>query len=77
MPISVTSARRLTANYLYTIIEMDKKQVRDDDGRATGETRYEATFSKAKTRSDLLDKTRLVKTCRDWTQLRTYWIGLD
>jgi len=63
-----------TANYLYTIIEMDKIQVRDGDGRATGETRYEANFSKAKTRSNMLDKTRLVMTTHTEKELK--WHGL-
>lgn len=63
-----------TANYLYTIIEMDKIQVRDGDGRATGETRYEANFSKAKTRANMLDKTRLVMTTHTEKDLK--WHGL-
>lgn len=63
-----------TSNYLYTIIEMEKTQIRDDDGFPTGETRYEANFSKAKTRADLLDQKRLVMSTFDDAPLK--WYGL-
>jgi hypothetical protein len=51
-----------TANYLHTVLEMQSTSVRDDEGRLTGETRYEATFTKSRSRPDLLNKTRLVMT---------------
>tara|TARA_R100001015_G_C4634864_1_gene202409 strand:- start:3234 stop:4217 length:984 start_codon:yes stop_codon:yes gene_type:complete len=51
-----------TANYLHTLLEMQSTSVRDDEGRLTGETRYEATFTKSRSRPDLLNKTRLVMT---------------
>ena len=51
-----------TANYLHTVLEMQSTSVRDDEGRLTGETRYEATFTKSRSRPNLLNKTRLVMT---------------
>ena len=54
-----------TANYLHTIIEMSSDKTRDEEGRLTGETRYEATFTKSRSHPNLLNKTRLVMTTYD------------
>jgi len=54
-----------TANYLHTIIEMGSDKARDEEGRLTGETRYEATFTKSRSHPNLLNKTRLVMTTYD------------
>ena len=63
-----------TSNYLHTIIEMKKTQLRDDEGFPTGETTYEATFSKARNLPEMLDKTRLVMSTYDEKPLK--WHGL-
>ena len=63
-----------TSNYLHTIIETNKTKVRDDEGLPTGETKYEVTFTKSRTRADLLDKTRLVMSTYDDKPLK--WHGL-
>ena len=63
-----------TANYLHTIIEMGSKAVRDDEGRLTGETRYEATFTKSRSQPNMLNKTRLVMTTFDDADHK--WHGL-
>ena len=63
-----------TSNYLHTIIEMTKTQVRNDEGFPTGETTYEATFSKARNLPEMLDKTRLVMSTYDEKPLK--WHGL-
>ena len=63
-----------TSNYLHTIIEMTKTQIRNDEGFPTGETTYEATFSKARNLPEMLDKTRLVMSTYDDKPLK--WHGL-
>ena len=63
-----------TSNYLHTIIQMKKTKVRDAEMRPTGETIYEATFTKARNLPDLLDKTRLVMSTYDDKPLK--WHGL-
>ena len=63
-----------TSNYLHTIIEMKKTQIRNEEGFPTGETTYEATFSKARNLPEMLDKTRLVMSTYDDKPLK--WHGL-
>ena len=63
-----------TSNYLHTIIEMKKTKIRNDEGFPTGETTYEATFSKARNLPEMLDKTRLVMSTYDDKPLK--WHGL-
>ena len=63
-----------TANYLHTIIEMGSQAVRDDEGRLTGETRYEATYTKSRSQPNMLNKTRLVMTTFDDADHK--WHGL-
>lgn len=54
-----------TANYLDTIIEFEKNEIRDDSGVPSGEVRYEALFTKARTRAHLLNQRRLVLSTFD------------
>ena len=63
-----------TSNYLHTIIEMTKTTIRDDEGRLTGETRYEAHFTKARSQPNLLDQSRLVMATYKAEPLK--WHGL-
>lgn len=63
-----------TSNYLHTIIEMSRNKIRDDEGRLTGETRYEASFTKSRSKPQLLDQTRLVMATYKDQPLK--WHGL-
>ena len=63
-----------TGNYLHTVIEMELTKVRDDEGRLTGESRYEATFTKSRSHPNLLNKTRLVMTTHEESDHK--WHGL-
>lgn len=63
-----------TANYLNQVLYFHKKKVRDENGKSTGETRYEVEFVKCKTNPDLLDQRRTIMVTKEGQPLE--WYGL-